>query len=85
MGWLHCFCEQMGPWELEEREEIFFWLIRVLSQHLWAYLVKKLCFSSQGLFSNSSCDLPERELKGMTWASKCVFRSQEKSPSLIWY
>lgn len=36
-------------------------------------------------FSNSSCDLPEMELKGMTWASKCVFRSQEKSPSIIWY
>lgn len=50
MGWLRCFCEQMGPWELEEKEENFFWLIRLLSQHLWAYLVKKLCFSSQGLF-----------------------------------
>ena len=50
MGWLCCFCEQMGPWELEKREENFFWLIRVLSQHLWAYLVKKLCSSSQGLF-----------------------------------
>lgn len=36
-------------------------------------------------FSNSSSDLPERELKGMTWASKCVLRSQEKSPSIIWY
>lgn len=46
MGWLRCFCEQMGPWELEEKEENFFWLIRLLSQHLWAYLVKQLCLGT---------------------------------------
>lgn len=83
--WSWCFLEQMGAWESEEREESIFWLIWVLFQHLCACLVKRLCFSSQGLFWLLKWPAREGAVRNNSSFKDPVLKSQEKVPDVIWF
>lgn len=71
----------MGPWELEEREKNFFWLVRECFPSTSGLAWLRGFASVPRDFSNSSNDLSERKLR----PQRSVLRGQAKTPRVICY